>query len=136
MAELLGDDYGDNPSDHTLGRDHGLVEFFWQRPGPAHPWAGTHLSVQAHRLRYRDPELVNPAIRERYGAFPAPVPFDEVSALLTARDVPLDEVPHPVDPDEMRTFWQPGSRTRVYVVAGSYYGKPGDVYQVISPDTP
>jgi len=136
VAELLGDDYGDNPSKHSLGRDHGLVEFFWQRPEPGVPWAGTHFSVQAHRLRYGDPELVNPAIRERYGAFPAPVPFDEVRALLTARGVPLDEVPHPVDPDEMRTFWQPGSRTRVYVVAGSYYGTDGDVYQVISPDTP
>jgi hypothetical protein len=136
VAELLGDDYGDNPSDYSLGRDHGLAEFFWQRPGPGHPWAGTHFSVQAHRLRLRDPETVNRVIRGRYGAFPGPVPFAEVSAVLADRGVPLTEVPYPADPDEMRTYWQPGSRTMVYVVAGSYYGNAGDVYKVISPDTP
>ena len=133
VASLLGDDCGANPSDYSLGRDHGLVEFFWQRPGPGHPWAGTHFSVQAHRLRYGDPELVNPAIRERYGAFPGTVAFDEVGALLAERGVPLAEVP---DPDEMRAYRQPGSRTTVYVVAGSYYGRAGDVYKVQSPGTP
>ncbi|MEV6640834.1 hypothetical protein [Amycolatopsis sp. NPDC051371] len=136
VAELLGADYGDNPSKHSLGRDHGLVEFFWQRGSAREPWAGTHFSVQAHRLRYRDPELVNPAIRERYGAFPAPVTFDEVGAVLAERGVRLDEVPYPSDPDEVRTYWQPDSRTTIHVVAGSYYGTAGDVYKVISPDRP
>lgn len=136
VAELLGDDYGDNPSDHSLGRDHGLVEFFWQRPGPGQPWTGTHFSVQAHRLRHRDPELVDGLIRERYGAFPGPVTFDEVSALLADRGVPLSEVPYPADPDEIGTYWQADSRTLVYVVAGSYYGTAGDVYKVINPGSP
>jgi hypothetical protein len=136
VAELFGDDYGDNPSKHSLGRDHGLVEFFWQRGSAREPWAGTHFSVQAHRLRYRDRSTVNGVIRDRYGAFPAPVRFDEVDAVLAGRGVALTEVPYPADPDEMRTYWQSGSRTMVYVVAGSYYGQPGDVYKVTSPDTP
>ncbi|WP_410669323.1 hypothetical protein [Amycolatopsis sp. cmx-4-68] len=135
MAELLGDDYGDNPSEYSLGRDHGMVEFFWQRPEPDSPWAGTHFSVQAHRLRY-DGDTVNPAIVDRYGAFSGPVPFEEVSALLTERGVPMTEVPYPLDPDELRAYWQPDSRTMVYVVAGSYYGITGDVYKVTSPDRP
>ncbi|MEU8633751.1 hypothetical protein AB0C38_16385 [Amycolatopsis sp. NPDC048633] len=136
VAELFGDDYGDNPSKHSLGRDHGLVEFFWQRSGSGQPWAGTHFSVQAHRLRYHDPSTVNGVLRERYGDFPDPVTFAEVSALLAERGVPLAEVPYPADPDEMRTYWQPGSRTLVYVVAGTYYGQAGDLYRVQSPGTP
>ncbi|WP_284747218.1 hypothetical protein [Amycolatopsis sp. RTGN1] len=136
VAELLGDDYGDNPSKHFLARDHGLVEFFWQRSGPGQPWAGTHFSVQAHRLRTPGPEVVGPVLSERYGVFPASVAFADVAALLDARGVPLAEVPYPADPDEMRTYWQPGSGTGVYVVAGSYYGTAGDVYKVISPDRP
>ncbi|SEF35112.1 hypothetical protein SAMN05421837_107742 [Amycolatopsis pretoriensis] len=134
MASLLGDDYGDNPSKHSLGRDHGLVEFFWQRDQG--PWQGTHFSVQAHRLRLRDPQLVNPVIRDRYGDFPAPVPFEEVGELLAGRAVPLDEVPYAPDPDEIRAYRQPASRTVVYVVAGTYYGNAGDVYKVVSPGTP
>jgi hypothetical protein len=39
--------FGGNPSKRSLGRDHGLVEFFWERAGRR--WAGTHISVQAHR---------------------------------------------------------------------------------------
>ncbi|MEA5362719.1 hypothetical protein VA596_24500 [Amycolatopsis sp., V23-08] len=135
VAELLGDDYGDNPSDHSLGRDHGLAEFFWQRSGPGQPWEGTHFSVQAHRLRVGDPELISPVLRERYGIVPVPVPFADVAALLEARDVALAEVPYPVDPAEMRTYWQPGSRTLVYVVAGSYYGRAGDVYKLVNPSS-
>ena len=130
MAELLGDDYGDNPSKHSLGRDHGLVEFFWQRASGREPWAGTHFSVQAHRLRYADPDWSTGMIRDRYGAFPGPVTFDEVSALLADRGVPLAEVPYPADPDEMRTYWQPASQTLVSVVAGTYYGQAGDLYRV------
>ncbi|MEV4053378.1 hypothetical protein AB0J55_19485 [Amycolatopsis sp. NPDC049688] len=136
VAELLGDDYGDNPSQRSLGRDHGLVEFFWQRPGPRSPWNGTHFSVQAHRLRLRDPELVNRVIRERYGPFAGTVPFDEVAAVLTERGVPLAEVPYRPDPEEIRTYWQPGSRTMVSVVAGTYYGRAGDLYKITSPGTP
>jgi len=136
VAELLGDDYGENISSSrsTMWRDHGLVEFFWQRGGTGEPWVGTHFSVQAHRLD--DPGTVNPVIRERYGAFPGPVAFDEVVALLTDRGVPLTEVPYPPDPDELRTYRQPGSHAMLYVVAGSYYGQVGDLYKVIGPGTP
>ncbi|WIX97916.1 hypothetical protein QRX60_27965 [Amycolatopsis mongoliensis] len=105
MVQLLGDDFGDNPSDCSLGRDRG-------------------------------PETVNGVLRDRCGAFPGPVTFDQVGALLTERGVPLAEVPCPADPDEMRTYWQPDSTTMVYVVSGSSYGNAGDVCKVISPDTP
>lgn len=135
MTELLGDDYGDNPSKHSLGRDHGMVEFFWQRAEPGLPWAGTHFSVQAHRLRYGDPELVNPAIRARYGPFPGTVTFDEVSALLVERGVPLRQVPYPAEAGELRAYWQPEAHIMVSVVEGSYYGLAGDLYRVASSST-
>ncbi|WP_410610380.1 hypothetical protein [Amycolatopsis sp. lyj-109] len=130
VAELFGDHYGDNRSRRFLGRDHGLVEFFWERAGGR--WAGTHFSVQAHRLRSGGPETVNRVIRDRYGVFPGPVTFDEVAALLAARDVPLVEVPYP---DEIRTYWQPAARIMVYVVAGADYGQAGDLYRVASSST-
>ncbi|SEC38590.1 hypothetical protein SAMN04489727_3565 [Amycolatopsis tolypomycina] len=135
VAELFGDGYAENRGKNSMWRDHGLVEFFWQRRSGREPWVGTHFSVQAHRLRLRDPETVNRAIRDRYGVFPGPVTFDEVGALLTARAVSLVEVPFTADPDEMRTYWQPAARTMVYVVAGAYYGQAGDLYRVASSST-
>jgi hypothetical protein len=133
VVELFGDRYGENRPKNGMWRDHGLVEFFWHRRGGREPWVGEHFSVQAHRLRSGDPETVNRVIRERYGAFAEPVTFDEVSAVLTDRGVRLTEVPYPADPDEMRAFWQPAARTMAYVVAGSYYGRIGDLYRVVSP---
>jgi hypothetical protein len=135
VAGLLGAGYGDNLSKRSLWRDHGLVEFFWERRSGREPWVGTHFSVQAHRLRLRDPRTVNRVIRDRYGVFPGAVTFDEVSALLTARGVSLAEVLYPADPDEMRTYWQPEARIMVYVVAGSYHGQAGDLYRVASSST-
>jgi hypothetical protein len=130
VAALLGSGHGDNRSKNSLWRDHGLVEFFWHRRSGREPWTGTHFSVQAHRLG--GPGTVNRAIRDRYGAFPGPVTFDEVGALLAARGVPLVEVPYP---DELRTYWQPEARTMVYVVAGASYGQAGDLYRVASSST-
>ncbi|MEV6826898.1 hypothetical protein [Amycolatopsis sp. NPDC051102] len=135
MAELLGDDYGDNPSKHSLGRDHGLVEFFWERGSGRAPWVGTHFSIQAHRLRYAEPDLVNRVIRDRYGAFPGPVTFGEVSALLADRGVPLREVPYPAEAGELRAYWQPDAHIVVSVVEGAYYGRAGELYRVASSST-
>lgn len=135
MAELFGDGYGENRPKNGMWRDHGLVEFFWHRRSGGDPWVGTHFSVQAHRLRLGDPRTVNRVIRDRYGAFPGPVTFAEAGALLDARGVPLVEVPYPADQDEMRTYWQPEARILVYVVAGSYYGQPGELYRVASSGT-
>jgi hypothetical protein len=138
VAELLGDDCGDNPSDYSLGRDHGLVEFFWQRSAPGLPWEGSHFSVQAHRLGWGDPEMVNPLLRERYGIVAASVAFADVAVLLEARGVALVEVPYQPDPDEMSMFWQPDSRAIVSVITGDYFASPGhrrigDVYKIQSP---
>lgn len=134
VADLLGGGYGENiPSKYAMWRDHGLAEFFWQRSIPRGPWEGTHFSVQAHRLAARDSSLVNPLIQKRYGPFDGPIALADVTALLSARGVELTEVPYKPDPDEIRTFWQPASRTLVYVVAGEYYGRAGDVYKVVNP---
>ncbi|MGW5717957.1 hypothetical protein ACWEVP_17455 [Amycolatopsis sp. NPDC003865] len=133
MAELLGDDYGDNPFQRALVRDHGMVEFFWERVRGR--WEGTHFSVQAHRLRYAEPELVNRVIRDRYGAFPGLVTFDEVSAVLADRGVPLREVPYPAEAGELRAYWQPDAHIVVSVVEGSYYGRAGDLHRVASSRT-
>ncbi|QKV79652.1 hypothetical protein [Amycolatopsis sp. Hca4] len=133
VVELLGDDYGDNRSKHFLARDHGLVEFFWERTEGR--WAGTHFSVQAHRLRYAEPGLVNRLIRERYGDFPGLVTFAEVSGLLADRGVPLREVPYPAEAGELRAYWQPDAHIVISVVEGSYYGRPGDLHRVASSKT-
>ncbi|MFJ7216636.1 hypothetical protein [Amycolatopsis sp. NPDC098790] len=133
MASLFGDDYGDNPSKHFLVRDHGLVEFYWERV--ERHWVGTHFSVQAHRLRYAEPELVNRVIRDRYGAFPGPVTFAEVGGLLADRGVPLREVPYPAEAGELRAYWQPDAGIVISVVEGSYYGRAGDLYRVASSST-
>lgn len=133
VAELLGDDYGDNPSKRSLARDHGLVEFFWERVEGR--WVGAHFSVQAHRLRYAEPGLVNRLIRDRYGDFPGPLAFAEVSELLAGRGVALCEVPYPAEAGELRAYWQPDAHIVVSVVEGSYYGRAGDLYRVASSKT-
>ncbi|MCR6482701.1 hypothetical protein M8542_07715 [Amycolatopsis sp. OK19-0408] len=130
---MLGDEFGDNPSKRSLFRDHGLVEFFWERV--ERHWVGTHFSVQAHRLRYPGPGLVNRVIRDRYGDFPGLVTFEEVGALLADRGVPLREVPYRAEAGELRAYWQPDAQIVVSVVEGSYYGRAGDLYRVASSST-
>ncbi|MDX3193668.1 hypothetical protein PV458_35145 [Streptomyces sp. MN03-5084-2B] len=133
VVELLGDHYGDNRSRRFLGRDHGLVEFFWERADGR--WTGTHFSVQAHRLRSGDPETVNRVIRDRYGDFPGPVTFDEVGTLLTERGVPLRQVPYPAEAGELRAYWQPDAGIVISVVEGTCYGRAGDLHRVASSRT-
>ncbi|MBE1496723.1 hypothetical protein H4696_003823 [Amycolatopsis lexingtonensis] len=133
MAELLGDDFAENRSKKSMWRDHGLVEFFWERVEGR--WAGTHFSVQAHRLRYPEAGLVNRVVRDRYGDFPGLVTFDEVGALLADRGVPLREVPYPAEAGELRAYWQPDAQIVISVVEGSYYGRAGDLYRVASSST-
>ncbi|HEY3464289.1 MAG TPA: hypothetical protein VGL47_04105 [Amycolatopsis sp.] len=130
MASLLGDGYGENRSKSSLWRDHGLVEFFWERVEGR--WVGTHFSVQAHRLQYPEPRLVNRVLQDRYGDFPGTVTFDEVGVLLADRGVPLREVPYRAEAGEMRAYWQPDAQIIVYVIEGSYYGRAGDLYRVAS----
>ncbi|MEU5195076.1 hypothetical protein AB0G86_13620 [Streptomyces scabiei] len=47
VAEILGPAFAENTfGDHSMCRDYGLTEFYWDRAGPDHPWSGHHFTVQ------------------------------------------------------------------------------------------
>ncbi|WP_432852319.1 hypothetical protein ACQPXB_14930 [Amycolatopsis sp. CA-161197] len=129
VVAFFGDDSGENRHPRRLWYDFGLVEFSWDRASADRPWSGHHLSVQAHRLTHGvTPE---PVLVERYGPFSGPVAFADVAAELERRGVELVE--RPGSDADIREYLQPRSFTSVLVVAGGYYGDPGDVYNVSSP---
>ncbi|MFG3167529.1 hypothetical protein [Streptomyces sp. NPDC048200] len=141
VTEVLGPDFAENVSGgRTMWRDYGLAEFFWGRASSALPWSGSHVSLQVHRLAYRDPGLVNEAIRAQYGRFTPRLRFEKLRRLLEHRGVPLLEVPElPANSPHFRTYWQPASRVAVSVVGTcGEYSTPrnlrvGDVYKIQSP---
>ncbi|MEU7277484.1 hypothetical protein AB0A69_01620 [Streptomyces sp. NPDC045431] len=138
VAEVLGTDFAENrfgPCD--MFRDHGLVEFFWDRASAGEPWSGHHLTLQVHRLAHGGSRLVNGAVRARYGRFTPRLRFAKLRRLLERRGVPLVEVPEdPANTPYYRRFRQPGSGVEVSVI-GTYgeYSTPdalrvGDVYSI------
>lgn len=139
VTEALGSSFGENRfGEGSMFRDYGLAEFFWERTsGSSDPWKGHHVTLQVHRLAYRDSGLVNAAVRARYGRFTYRLRFDKLRRLLERRGVPLVEIPaYPCDAPYLRTFLQPGSRVAVSVIgAHGEYSTPdnlrvGDVYNI------
>ncbi|MFI9237174.1 hypothetical protein [Streptomyces sp. NPDC053079] len=143
VTEVLGTDFGENSfSDHSMWRDYGLAEFFWDRASADQPWSGHHFTLQVHRLAYRDRTLANETLRARYGRFAPRLRFDKLQRLLKRRGVPLLEIPEiPGNAPYYRTFWQPDSQVSVSVVATyGEYSTPdnlrvGDVNSIQSPTT-
>ncbi|MFE9676864.1 hypothetical protein ACFYO5_22390 [Streptomyces sp. NPDC006259] len=142
-TEVFGPDFAENShSGHTMCRDYGLVEFYWDRARADHPWSGHHFSLQVHRLAYRDRTLVDGVLRARYGRFTPRLRFEKLQRLLVRRGVPLREVPElRANAPYFRTFWQPGSLVAISVI-GTYgeYSTPerlrvGDVYRIHAPMT-
>ncbi|MFI8292171.1 hypothetical protein ACIGBL_23830 [Streptomyces sp. NPDC085614] len=141
LGEVLGTDYAENVSGrHHMWRDHGLVEFFWERDRPTDPWSGHHFTLQVHRLAHRRRSLVGAALRDRYGRFAPRLRYDTLRRLLDRRGVPLLEIPEAAaNTPYFRTFWQPDSRVAVRVI-GTYgrYSTPdrlrvGDVHSIQAP---
>ncbi|MET7998919.1 hypothetical protein ABZU76_49440 [Amycolatopsis sp. NPDC005232] len=129
VALFDGDESGVNRPRRQLWYDFGVVEFFWNRTKTGRSWSGTHFSVQAHRLAHDVAPAA--AITRRYGPFAGAVTFAALSAELDRRAVAL--VARPVVHEDLREYWHPTSCTSVFVIEGSYYGRPGDVYRVASP---
>ncbi|MCY0935145.1 hypothetical protein [Streptomyces sp. H34-S4] len=144
VTEALGSSFGEHSSDRgSMFRDYGLAEFFWERTSGSDPWKGHHVTIQVHRLAYRDPELVNAAVRARYGRFTYRLRFDKLRRLLERRGVPLVEIPeYSCNAPYFRTFLQPDSRVAVTVIgAHGEYSTPdnlrvGDVYNIQTSMTP
>ncbi|MFG2329316.1 hypothetical protein ACGFMM_06795 [Streptomyces sp. NPDC048604] len=139
VTAVLGDDFAENSFDRlSMWRDYGLVEFFWQRESPDHPWVGHHFTLQVHRLPALGGSLVSAAIRERYGRFDRHLRFDKLSRLLAHRGVPLENVPDPNGP-AYSLHWQPDSQVSVMARRAHEWGRHrrggeriGDVYRVSS----
>jgi hypothetical protein len=143
VAELLGPAFAENTfGDHSMCRDYGLTEFYWDRAHADRPWSGHHFTVQVHRLAHRNRTLADDTLRTRYGRFARRLRFDKLHRLLVRRDVHLKEVPAiPASAPHFRTFWQPGSHVAVTVVSAyGEYSTPdglrvGDVYSLHAPMT-
>ncbi|MEU1553705.1 hypothetical protein ABZ517_13420 [Streptomyces scabiei] len=143
VAEILGPAFTENTfGDHSMCRDYGLTEFYWDRAGPDHPWSGHHFTVQVHRLAHRHRTLADVTLRTRYGRFARRLRFEKLHRLLVRRDVHLTEVPAiPASAPHFRTFWQPGSHVAVTVVSAYDENstpdglRVGDVYSLHAPMT-
>lgn len=113
VAAILGDDFTEaSVYANSMWHDYGLVEFFWERESPDHPWEGRHFTVQVHRLVHGGRGVVNKAIRDRYGRFDRHLRFDKLQRLLSNRDVCLEDVPDANAPD-YTLHWQPASQVSV-----------------------
>ncbi|MGW4160988.1 hypothetical protein [Streptomyces sp. NPDC004788] len=140
VTALLGSDFAENSlDDHSMWRDYGLVEFFWLRESPDHPWEGHHFSLQVHRLSHWGSSIVNEAIRERYGRFDRHLRFDKLRHLLANRGVRLEDVPDANGP-AFSLHWQPASQVSVTALREREWGRHrrrgndlvGDVHKISS----
>ncbi|MDJ0382317.1 hypothetical protein [Streptomyces sp. G-G2] len=144
VTEALGSSFAENSfGKGSMFRDYGLAEFSWERTSGSAPWTGLHVTLQVHRLAYRDPHVVNDALRARYGRFAHRLRFDTLRRLLERRGVPLGEIPeYPCNAPYFRTFWQPDSRVAVTVIGAHGENstpdnlRVGDVYSIRAPMTP
>ncbi|MFK0295003.1 hypothetical protein ACIQU6_31660 [Streptomyces sp. NPDC090442] len=140
VTEILGSDFAENSlDDYSMWRDYGMVEFFWIRESPDHPWEGHHFTLQVHRLTSWGSSLVNQAIRDRYGRFDRHLRFDKLERLLAKRGVPMEYVPDVNEPT-ITLHWQPASEVSVLVVRAHeserrrrWDERIGDVYAISSP---
>ncbi|MFH8680507.1 hypothetical protein [Streptomyces lydicus] len=113
VTAILGADFAENSFDeYSMWRDYGMVEFFWVRESPDHPWQGHHFTLQVHRLAHRGGNIVNGSMRDRYGRFGRRLRFDKLERLLGKRGVLLEDVPDANAP-AFTQHWQPASQISV-----------------------
>ncbi|WP_431044547.1 hypothetical protein ACQUSR_23305 [Streptomyces sp. P1-3] len=139
VTAILGSDFAENSfDDHSMWRDYGMVEFFWGRTSPDHPWEGHHFTLQVHRLACWGGSIVNRAIRDRYGRFDRHLRFDKLERLLAKRGVRMEDVPDANAP-AFSLHWQPASHVSVMAFRAHEWGerrrgdeRVGDVYAISS----
>ncbi|MFK0294284.1 hypothetical protein ACIQU6_27955 [Streptomyces sp. NPDC090442] len=139
VTAILGPDFAENRVyDDSLCRDYGMVEFFWQRESPDHPWEGHHFTVHVRQLSYWGGSLVNKAIRDRYGRFDRHLRFDKLERLLAKRGVHMEYVPDCNEPS-LTLHWQPASQVSVMALRAHenerrrrWDKRIGDVYAIHS----
>ncbi|GAA0968288.1 hypothetical protein [Actinocorallia libanotica] len=116
VDRILGATPAVNRSKGQMWRDHGLVDFFWERGPGRTTWRGTHFTVQLHRLRSAGPEVAAVPIRERYGPLQASLRFADLQAALTDLGVDLAELPS--TGEGYQEYWQPDSAVHILVADG------------------
>jgi hypothetical protein len=131
VAAVLGCTEGETRGSGELFRDHGLLEFAWQREGAGSPWRGVRMSAQLHRPAGGRPCAVEAALVERYGPLRGPLPFEELAAEAARRGTALVEVPG-AGPGS-RAFWAPQGLVSVLVLDGDAAGGPGGVHALHTP---
>ncbi|MGW2402671.1 hypothetical protein ACWCYY_39625 [Kitasatospora sp. NPDC001664] len=109
VTAILGPDFTESSVyADSMWHDYGLVEFFWHRQSPDHPWEGHHFTVQVHRLASGATGTVPTAISARYGRFDRHLRLHQLQRLLAHRRTVLEEVPDSNAP-EYTLHWQPTS---------------------------
>ncbi|MEV4254791.1 hypothetical protein AB0J52_16700 [Spirillospora sp. NPDC049652] len=116
VDRILGTTPAENGSGDQMWRDHGLVEFFWERgPGQA-AWRCTHFTVQLHRLSSVGTDVAARPIEDAYGPLRASLRFAELRAALTGLGVDLVELPSPNE--GYQEYWQPDAAVHILVFDG------------------
>ncbi|WP_106403154.1 hypothetical protein [Actinocorallia populi] len=124
VTRILGATPAENRGRNQMWRDHGLVDFFWER-GPGRPeWRGTHFTVQLHRLSSAGAGIAAGPIRESYGSLQASLRFADLQAALA--DLGVDLVELPSRNEGYREYWQPDST--VHILAAD-----GEVDRIVAP---
>ncbi|MEU2559499.1 hypothetical protein ABZ626_09220 [Streptomyces longispororuber] len=139
VSAILGSDFAENSLDErSMWRDYGMVEFFWGRESPDHPWVGHHFTLHVHRLSYGGGGIASRALRERYGRFGRHLRFDRLERLLAKRGVRMEHVPDANAP-AFSLHWQPASEVSVMALRAREGGERrrrgeriGDVYAISS----
>lgn len=127
VARILGETSAENRARRSMWRDHGRVDFFWERARGESVWRGTHFTVQLHRLAWGGPELAAAPLRAEYGPLRAPLRFEALRSALADVGVDLVELPGG-DPGSCE-YWQPESAVQVLVADDGR----GEVSALVSP---
>ncbi|NJP96019.1 hypothetical protein HCN51_42415 [Nonomuraea sp. FMUSA5-5] len=126
VSAILEPTPAENRQGDFMWRDHGLVEFFWERGDDG--WRGTHFTVQLHRLASIGSEVAAGPIEARYGPLEPALPFEALR--VAAAGLGIDLVRLPSTTSGVREYWQP--RSMVLAIQDDT----GEVYALTCPYRP
>ncbi|WP_052851255.1 hypothetical protein [Streptomyces avicenniae] len=124
----LSEGFLDDRQKKRLRCDYGLIEVGFSRE--QQQWKCFGVSVQVHRLASGD-GLIPQRLQEDHGPFRSHVPFDELSADIGARNVPLEELSGPGLSGYTAYKTTVGSTT-IYISAqdDDPLHRPGDIWSI------